>query len=34
MDDKAAVVKARFVAEGVSIAEWAQNNGFNRFMAN
>ncbi len=32
MTDNRADVKARFVAEGVSIAEWARANGFNRFM--
>jgi len=32
MADKIAAVKARFEAEGVSIAEWARANGFSRTL--
>jgi gp16 family phage-associated protein len=28
MTDKRSQVKARFLAEGVSVAEWARSNGF------
>jgi gp16 family phage-associated protein len=32
MTDKRAQVKARFLAEGISISEWAKARGFKRFL--